>query len=97
MLRCLNFLKQNPKLAEDVDRTRKTALHWACELDLGSLAEVLVDFGADIYAKDDYGRKPMDEAQAVAQQKGGVHNRDIYDIYRKADHGILMRRTEKYD
>ena len=58
------MLKENPLLSEDCDDERKTPLHWACGENLTNLAEILIDFGAPMYAKDDFSRKPYDEAVA---------------------------------
>ena len=33
VLKCLNYLKKNPKLAQDCDNERRTPLHWACNMD----------------------------------------------------------------
>ena len=70
VLKCLRMLKENPLLAEDCDDERKTPLHWACQQDLTNMAEVLIDFGAPMFAKDDFSRKPYDEAVAFAHGGG---------------------------
>ena len=61
------MLKENPNLSDDCDDERKTPLHWACQDGRTNMVEILIDFGAPMYAKDDFGRKPYDEAVAFAQ------------------------------
>jgi ankyrin repeat protein len=59
------MLKKNKNLVLDVDEERRTALHWACHLDYVNMSQVLIDFGAQVNARDDFGRKPIDEVAAV--------------------------------
>lgn len=87
------MLKENANLADDCDDERKTPLHWACQLDLTNMAEVLIDFGAPMYAKDDFSRKPYDEAVAFAQGKGKPVNSRIQYLYEKAGKGALRKDT----
>ena len=61
VVRCLYYLKANPKLAQDCDMDRKTAFHWACHLDQANMCQVLIDYGANMFAKDDFSKKPYDE------------------------------------
>ena len=70
VLKCLNMLKKNRNLVNDCDDERRTALHVACSLDFANMVQILLDFGSKSNAKDDYGRKPIDEALSTAQIKG---------------------------
>lgn len=69
VLKCLNMIKQNPALVHDCDEERKTPLHWACQLDLTNIIQILVDFNGNLNAKDDFVRKPLDEALTYAQTR----------------------------
>lgn len=97
VLKCLDMVKANPALVTDCDEERKTALHWACQLDLTNLVQVLVDFGANTGAKDDFARRPADEAQAYAQLKKVPVNRTIQALFDEQTQGKLRRDTGKYD
>lgn len=66
VLKCLNMIKQNPALVGDCDESRRTPLHWACHLNLTNIIQILVDFDSNLNAKDDYARKPLDEALAYS-------------------------------
>ena len=97
VLKCLNMLKENWNLVDDCDDERKTPLHWSMQLDHTNLSEILIDFGAPMWSKDDFSRKPYDEAVAFAQGKGKpVHSR-IQLLYDKAAKGILRKDTSQYD
>ena len=61
MIACLKMIMANHNLVQDCDNERKTPLHWACHNDSNEMVQILVDFGAQITAKDDYARKPIDE------------------------------------
>ena len=76
---------------------RKTPLHWACHLDQTNMCQVLIDFGANMYAKDDYSKKPHDEVVATSQAKGGIINKDIVKFFEKADAKTLRRDTKRYN
>jgi ankyrin repeat protein len=65
------MLKGNKLLVNDCDEQRKSPLHWTLTLELSNLSLILVDYGANLNAKDDFARKPYDEALAVASLKGG--------------------------
>lgn len=97
VLKCLQMLKVDAELAEDCDEERRTALHWACALDLADLAQVLVDYGARLNAKDDHSRRPMDEAQAYALAKKKPLNATIKELHDQANEGTLRRDRTKYE
>ncbi len=40
----------------------ETALHHAARVDMVDMIELLVEFGANVYARDNLGRKPVDYA-----------------------------------
>lgn len=58
---------------------------------------MLIDFGAPLNAKDDFQRKPYDEAVAIAAAKGGVMEPGIKNVFEKYHAGTLKRSTAKYD
>lgn len=97
VLKCLQMLKADPALAEDCDDERRAALHWACALDLADLAQVLVDFGANLNARDDYARRPIDEAHTYALAKKKPLNPTIKELYDQAAEGKLRRDLAKYE
>jgi len=49
----LNFLFENKDLINDIDSSRKTALHIACRHDYANMIEILVDFNSSLHQKDD--------------------------------------------
>ena len=56
----------------------------------------MVDFGANMYAQDDFLKKPIDEMIANAgHHKGESSVQDIEDMYQKAAVGTLRRDTRK--
>lgn len=64
------------------------------------MCQVLIDFGANLYAKDDYSKKPHDEVVAASQAKGGKPssiNKDIVKFFEKAEAKTLRRDTRKYN
>ena len=81
VLKVLNLLKSNPSLAQDCDEGRRTPLHWACQLDLSNIVQILVDFGGNLNAKDDFARKPLDETLTYAQTRQIDPNKTVIDIY----------------
>ena len=91
------MLKENSNLVDDCDDERKSPLHWACQLDHTNLVEILIDFEAPMYAKDDFSRKPYDEAVAFAQGKGRPGNSRLISLYDKDKAGILRKDTAQYD
>lgn len=38
------------------------------------MVQVLIDFGAQLFVKDDFARRPLDEYISTAQTKGGPAN-----------------------
>ena len=53
------LLRQQPELITVADEYDKTALHWAAEKDHAEIARVLLDAGADIEAKTNWGDTPL--------------------------------------
>ena len=99
MLKCLNMLKENGNLVDDCDEQRKTPLHWACQKNLGNMVRILVDFGAPMHAKDDFSRKPHDEAVTYAQSVNSKVTKEIQDLFDKDARGTLdqWRSISQYD
>jgi len=97
VLKCLDMVKQNPALVHDCDEERKTPLHWACQLDLMNLVQILVDFNANMNAKDDFARKPIDEALTFAQAKSQPVSKAVQELYEQHAQGTLRRNITKYD
>lgn len=91
------MLKQNPNLSQDCDNERKTPLHWAAHLDQTNMCQILIDFGANMFAKDDYSKKPLDEAISTSQVKSGQINKGIARFYELAAAGSLKRDITKYE
>ena len=81
VLKCLNMIKHNPALVGDCDDSRRTPLHWACQLDLTNIIQILVDFDSNLNAKDDYARRPLDEALAYSQTRHLEPSPIVLDIY----------------
>lgn len=84
------MVKENRALVEDVDEERKTPLHWACKIGRYNMAMIMVDFGASLFATDDYMKKPTDDLPA------GEDSNEIRALYAKADAQTLKRATWKY-
>jgi len=97
VLKCLSMLKQNPALAEDCDDERKTPLHVACSLDHTNLVQILVDFGGNLNAKDDFSRRPLDLAQACAFTKKKPLNIAVKELYDQLAEGEVRRDLSKYN
>ena len=70
---------------EDVDEERKTPLHWACKFGRYNMAMIMVDFGANMFATDDFMKKPLDDLPA------GEDSNEIRAMYAKADAQTLKR------
>ena len=91
------MIKNNKLLVNDCDEQRKTPLHWSLHLNWHNISQMLIDFGAPLNAKDDFSRKPYDEAFAMAQINGGVWDESIKRVFDKHHAGTLKRSTAKYD
>ena len=59
MTKVAEFLRQQPELITTADEYDKTALHWAAEKDHLEIARSLLDAGADIEAKTNWGDTPL--------------------------------------
>ena len=81
VLKCLNMIKHNPALVGDCDDSRRTPLHWACQLDLTNIIQILVDFNSNLNATDDYARRPLDEALAYSQTRHLEPSPIVLEIY----------------
>lgn len=55
----LDLLKQNRFLIFDFDNIFMTGLHWAAKRDHPKIVQVLIDYGADVDARDIIGRTPL--------------------------------------
>ena len=91
------MVKENPNLVDDVDPEGKTPLHWACQLDLTNLVQILVDYGAPMLAKDDFARKPYDEAIAFSKSKNIPINKHIQRVFELGTTGKLKLDRSKYE
>jgi hypothetical protein len=91
------MLKENKLLVNDCDEQRKSPVHHSLLLEWTNLSLILVDYGANLNCKDDFARKPYDEALAVASLKGGVMNKHIKCMFEEFHNGTLKRSTGKYD
>ena len=91
------MLKKNPALSEDCDDERRTPLHWACAYDLTNLMQILVDFGADLNRRDDYSKKPIDDANAYAMTKKKLINPFVKELYDLNATNQLKRDQSKYE
>ena len=61
--RVLHRVQRNPQLTNDIDEKGRIPLHYACELGLLSMIEILLDFGSQILTCDNlYGHTPLDLA-----------------------------------
>lgn len=63
------MIKENVNLVSDCDNVRKTPLHHACYMESVNLAQIFIDFGAPMFAKDDFAKRPLDELIVAAQTK----------------------------
>jgi ankyrin repeat protein len=63
------LLKANPDLVHAHGDHRKTALHWAAEMDQAELAVALVEAGADIEARTSWGASPFDWAATMGSSR----------------------------
>lgn len=91
VMAALKMVKENRSLVEDVDEERKTPLHWACKHGRFNMAMIMVDFGANLQANDDFMKKPVDDLPT------GAESNEIKALYAKADAGTLKRATWKYE
>lgn len=62
-------LRQQPELISVVDEYDKTALHWAAEKDHAEIARTLLDAGADIEAKTNWGDTPLKWAATLGSAR----------------------------
>ena len=58
--------------------------------------QILVDFNCNLNAKDDFARRPLDEALAYAQTRAQPANPVICEIYEQFAEGTLRRSVAKY-
>jgi ankyrin repeat protein len=64
-----SLVKADPDLVSAVGDYRKTALHWAAEMDHVEVAAILVEAGADIEARTSWGASPFDWAAAMGSPR----------------------------
>ena len=55
-------MRMDEGYANDLDRLQRTPLQWACARGYDKVAQILIDFGADITIKDSFGRTAKDHA-----------------------------------
>ena len=60
-----DLLRQQPELVRVLDEYDKTPLHWAAEKDHVEIARALLDAGADIEAKTNWGDTPLNWAATL--------------------------------
>jgi uncharacterized protein len=65
----VELLRRQPELITVADEYDKTALHWAAEKDHFEIARVLLDAGADIEAKTNWGDTPLKWAATLGSSK----------------------------
>jgi len=63
--------------------TGQTALHCACETGNLQVIKLLLDAGADMYIKDNYGRKPCDSVNFRIKEK-------FMPLFNEAEKGFLL-------
>ena len=67
----LSMLDVDPELVSAAGDHDKTALHWAAEMDDSVTAAVLLDAGADIEARTDWGATPLEWAAVMGSEQVG--------------------------
>src|ERR1044071_3504975 len=67
----ISLLEREPELVNAAGDHDKTALHWAAEKDDSVTAAVLLDAGADIEAKTDWGATPLEWAGVMGSPQVG--------------------------
>ncbi|HEV7645188.1 MAG TPA: ankyrin repeat domain-containing protein [Pyrinomonadaceae bacterium] len=65
----LSLLDVDPELVSAAGDHDKTALHWAAEMDDSVTAAVLLDAGADIEARTDWGATPLEWAAVMGSEQ----------------------------
>jgi ankyrin repeat protein len=67
----ISMLDVEPELVAAAGEHEKTALHWAAEMDDSVTAAVLLDAGADIEARTDWGATPLEWAAVMGSAQVG--------------------------
>jgi len=70
MMGALTMLQNERKLINLYDLRGRTPLHFACRNGFVNTAKVLLDFGANLFARDNEFLTPMDDAFERQRQQG---------------------------
>lgn len=75
------MLIQDSSLVNVCDKARSSALHWGVKKDNVKVLDILLENGADIYARDDLGRTPIDLAKRIGFPKVQTRLHKVFDKF----------------
>jgi ankyrin repeat protein len=79
--RCSHLINQGANVNTTTFMERKTPLHITAELGKFSICKLLIQNGADIHAKDNYGKTPYD----LAKEKNEIQIKELLKAHIKAN------------